>query len=275
VSALVLGLGAGLGWGVSDFLGGLAGRRARLFAVLTVAQLTGLALMLVVLGLRTPPVPSSAALGWAALAGVSGAIGIVGLYRGLAVGSMSLIAPVSSLAVLVPVVVGLARGERPAPIVAVGLALAIAGSVLAGWAPGAASTRGLWLAVVAALGFGGGFVFIDQAAEEGALWAFTASRVASAVIITAVALALLGGVPRIGRPNALLAGAAGLTEATAGLAFAAATTVGLLSVVSVLSSLYPAVTIALAYVVLGERLGPVQRVAVALVLAGVGAIAYG
>lgn len=274
MSALLLGLGAGVGWGVSDFLGGLASRRAALLAVLTVSQLAGLVLMLGVLAVTTPSIPGASALGWAVLAGLAGGAGVFALYRGMAIGSISIIAPISALAVIVPVAVGLARGERPDRVVMFGIVLAIVGSVLAGRVPGEASARGVGTAVLAALGFGWGFVFIDLAAEDGAIWAFATARGTASIAILAAALAVLG-IPVLRREVALLSGAAGSVEACAGLAFAAATTVGLLSVVSVLSSLYPAVTVGLAYVVLGERLGRVQWVAVALVLAGVAAIAAG
>ena len=274
MSALFLGVGAGVGWGVSDFLGGFAGRKGRLFAVLAYAQIAGLAVMLGLVAITSPPALGVGASAWAVLAGLSGGAGVIALYRGMAVGSMSLIAPISAMAVVVPVAAGLLQGERPATVVSVGIVLAIMGSVLAGWAPGKASTKGLGMAVLAALGFGFGFVFIDIAAESGALWAFTTSRLGSAALIISVAVATLG-IPRLRGSVGLLAGSAGAVEASAGLAFAAATTVGLLSVVSVLSSLYPAVTLCLAFVVLGERLGGVQWVAVTLLLAGVGAIAAG
>lgn len=274
MSALFLGIGAGVGWGVSDFLGGLAGRKGRLFAVLAFSQIAGLIVMLTLVAILTPPLLGGMASLWAVLAGLAGGAGVIALYRGLAVGSMSLIAPISALAVVVPVAAGLIQGERPAALVSAGILLAIIGSVMAGYAPGKATTTGVGMAVLAALGFGFGFVFIDIAAEEGALWAFTTSRIGSAVLIIGVAAATLG-VPRLRRSVAVLASSAGAVEASAGLAFAAATTVGLLSVVAVLSSLYPAITLGLAFVVLGERLGGIQWVAVVLLLAGVAAIAAG
>jgi len=274
VSALLLGLGAGFGWGISDFLGGLASRRGPLIAVLTVSQLAGLVLMFAILATATPALPSAPALGWAVLAGLAGGIGVFALYRGMAIGSISIIAPISALAVVVPVAVGLARGERPEDLEMVGIVLAIIGSVLAGKVPGKASTSGVGIAILAALGFGWGFVFIDLAAEDGAIWAFTTARAAASVAILATALMVLG-IPRLAREVAVIAGAAGSIEASAGLAFALATTVGLLSVVSVLSSLYPAVTVGLAFIVLGERLGRTQWLAVSLVLVGVAAIAAG
>ena len=275
MSALLLGLGAGLGWGVSDFLGGLASRRGAIFAVLALAQLAGSALLACILLAVRPEIPSAPALGWGLAAGLAGAVGVAALYRGMAVGSIGIVAPISAMAVIVPVAVGLARGERPAALVSLGIVVAIVGSILAGRSPGpTGGSSGAGLATIAALGFGWGFVFIDIAAEEGAIWAFSMARLASTVLLVGAALVVMG-LPLLARRVAALAMTAGTIEAGSGLAFAAATTVGLLSVVSVLSSLYPAVTVALAFVILGERLGRVQWVAVALVLAGVAAIAAG
>jgi drug/metabolite transporter (DMT)-like permease len=110
----------------------------------------------------------------------------------MAIGSISIIAPISALAVVVPVAVGLVRGERPASLVMFGIVVAIVGSVLAGYAPGEATTNGVGMAMLAALGFGSGFVFIDIAAEDGAIWAFTTARGASTIAIVAVAVAMLG-----------------------------------------------------------------------------------
>lgn len=275
MTAALLGLAASLGWGISDFLGGFVSRRARLVEVLLVAQVTGLVVILLVLAARAPALPSMVELGWSVATGFAGAVGIAGLYRALKIGSMSLVAPITALAVLVPVMAGVIGGERPALLVALGLVVAICGSALAGWAPGAADTRGLGTAIVAALGFGFGFVFIDRAAEGGVLWAFTGARVTSTLLLGAIALIALGGLPRMSPSTFALSAGTGLVESAAGVSFAAATTIGLLSVVSVLASLYPVVTIGLAFVVLRERLGPAQWTAVILVLSGVVAITMG
>ncbi|HEV2074616.1 MAG TPA: EamA family transporter, partial [Thermoleophilaceae bacterium] len=120
--AVALGLGAGLAWGLSDFLGGLKSRRLALLAVLLVSQLTGLAILLVVTAVRGEGPPGAGFLAVGALGGVAGTVGIAAFYRGLAVGAMGVVAPISATAAIVPLVAGVASGERPSALQAAGIA---------------------------------------------------------------------------------------------------------------------------------------------------------
>ena len=204
----------------------------------------------------------------------SGGAGLVAFYRGLAVGSMTLVAPISALGALVPVTVDLAAGRDPGPVVLAGMVVALAGACLAAAAPGPAVRRGLSLAVIAALGFGSFFTLFSRAAEDSPLWALGSARVAS-VPLALLAVGAVGGTLRMPRRTLALVGGAGLLESAANLMFAAGTREGLTSVVAVLGSLYPVTTVALASVVLGERLGRLQAAGAALALLGVVLIAAG
>lgn len=272
--AVVLGLASGLSWGVADFLGGLASRRAAALSVVAVSQTAGLAIILVVLGVARPAMPPASHLLFGVAAGVAGVVGLAAFYRALAIGSMSLVAPVSALGALVPVAIDLIGGGVPGAVLLLGMAAALAGGSLAARAPGPATRRGLGLALVAAAGFGGFFALLAQAADDSTVWALVASRSASAPLAL-IAVAVVGAGLRVPPRVALLAVAGGTLDLTANILFAAGSQRGLLSVVAVLGSLYPVATIALAGVVLKERMGRAQAAGVALAVCGVALIAAG
>lgn len=277
--AIALGLGSSLCWGLADFFGGLQSRRRPLLAVLLVSQVAALVLLLPLAAAAGGEMPSGAGVAWAALAGTAGTIALAAFYRGLAIGTMSVVAPVSATAAVVPVLVGLAEGERPGALQVAGMALAFAGIVLASREPSPdgkpASRAGIGLALVAALGFGTFFVGIDRAAEDaGVLWVIAVSRTCGLAVIAAAVLARRPALPREGRVwGALLA--IGVLDLGANALYAYATTKGLLSIVAVLGSLYPAVTVVLARVVLSERVTRPQEAGVLATLAGVVAISAG
>jgi drug/metabolite transporter (DMT)-like permease len=275
VLAIALGLASSLSWGVADFLGGLASRRASAISVVALSQAAGLLLALVVLALARPGSPSAAEYGLGVAAGVSGAVGLAAFYRGLAVGTMSLVAPISALGALVPLAVDLAAGRSPGTLALVGMFVALAGAALAASAPGPASHRGLGLALVAAAGFGGFFVLLAESADGGgALWSLIAARTGS-VPIALLGVAAVGASLAIGRRLLVPVVAVGVLDASANFMFAAGSQRGLVSVVAVLGSLYPVVTVALAAVALHERLGRLQAAGAGVALAGVVLIAAG
>jgi drug/metabolite transporter (DMT)-like permease len=276
VLAVVLALGAAVCWGTGDFLGGLASRRSPIVAVLAVTMPTGLVLAAVVLLVVRPDPPSASSFAFAALAGVAGLGGLAALYRGLSRGAMSVVAPLSATAPIVPVVVGVARGERPSWLQAAGIVLALCGIVLVSReaGPRAGVAAGAGLGVLAALGFGSFFVSLDAASEEGALWPTVVLRASATLVILVLALVLRPRIPRA--PAALLPlFAIGAIDMIANGLFAAASSRGLVSIVSVLASLYPAVVVALAAVVLHERMHRVQALGAAAALAGAALISVG
>src|SRR4051812_15520002 len=230
--------------------------------------------MLTLLGRGAGPPGGAGWSGWSALASVAGVCGLGAFYRGLATGAMGVVAPISSAAAVVPLVVGLATGERPNAVQAAGIALAIIGVVMASREEGGASAAGAGLASVAALGFGGFFVGIARASEADVLWALGVSRAFSFAFLACAVLAVRPELPGTAREYAALAGI-GVLDTTANLLFALATTQGLVSVVAVLGSLYPIVTVLLARFVLHERLRVVQRVGALGALAGAALISAG
>ncbi|MGH3023061.1 MAG: EamA family transporter [Gaiellaceae bacterium] len=275
----LLALGASLSWGLGDFLGGLRARRLPLLTVLVVSQAAGLISIALVVAVRGEGAPDGRHLAYAALAGMAGAAGLAALYRGLAVGAMSVVAPLAATAAVVPVVAGLVQGERPSAAQGAGIALALAGVLLAAREPSAGGGRpglatGVGLALVAALCFGFLLVALDAASEGDALWATLAMRATSVSLLALAALAVRPSLALGERDLAALV-LIGLLDTAGNALFALASTESLLSVVSVLAQLYPVVTVLLARLVLSERIARTQGAGVVAALAGVALITAG
>jgi drug/metabolite transporter (DMT)-like permease len=279
--AIALGLGSSLFWGLADFGGGLQSRRFSVIAVLLVSQAVGLAGIAVIVALSGEPAPALADLWPAAAGGAGGLLALSAFYRALAIGTMSIVAPISATGSAVPVIVGLATGERPGAVQLLGIGVAGVGVVLASReaphddaARARAGRASIALALVAALGFGAFFVGMDRAANADILWALLAARIAGNLGMLAFVLVAR---PRLHVPPAALPAlaAVGVLDLTANALYAWGTTEGLLSVVAVLGSLYPVATVLLARGVLGERIRRVQEVGVLSALAGVVLIAAG
>ena len=274
MTTILLGLAAGVAWGFADFFGGFASRRMSAAAVAAASQVVGTLIVAALLVATRPTLPGWSDLGLGALGGVCGGLGVFAFYRALAIGTISLVAPVSALGAGIPVAVGLLQGERPGRIALVGVFVAIAGAVVASRAPGRATRAGLGMAAVAAVGFGLFFVLIAPAAETSVLWAAFATRASSVPILIVVCLGLRAS-PRIGRGLWPFVLGAGVLDIVANMAFAAAAAAGPLAIAAVLAGLYPVATVVLAQLVLHERLSPAQAVGVAAALTGVGLIAAG
>ena len=277
MAAILLALGAAVSYGVGDFLGGLTSRRAHVLAVLLLSQAVGAAAVAVwVLVAGEPFLGSRAALA-AVAAGLCGLLGLGGLYRGMAIGAMGVVAPISAVAAAIPFTVGIVRGERPSSLQVVGALVALLGLALVSRPEGEVGARvasGVGLALVAALGFGFYFVFLDIAADDSPSWAVLVARLTSSTVALVATLAV--GVSLAMSRRVLIAVlAVGVCDVGANVLFALASTRGLVSVVSVLTSLYPAVTVALAALLLHERLGRVQLAGAAAVLAGAALLAAG
>jgi drug/metabolite transporter (DMT)-like permease len=280
VVSVLLALAASVSWGVSDFLGGLNSRFLAVAAVLLVSQTVGFALMLPLALVHGWPAFDGSSYGFAMAASAAGLIGIAAMYRGMAVGSVSVVAPISATGAAVPVLFGLLRGEHAAPLQLVGMGLTLVGIVLASRAaqsPGATGpsrlARGVWFAILAALGFGGFFVLIHQASTYDVLWAGTIQRLTGVVIMVVVVLAqrpsLAVGWRRV--PGLVVIGA---LDTAANVLYAFASTTGLVSLAAVLASLFPVVTVILARIVLHERLSASQGTGVVFALAGVVSITW-
>jgi drug/metabolite transporter (DMT)-like permease len=254
---IVLALASALVYGTGDFMGGLASRRATALAVTLVSQCAGLLSLLLVLAFLHGDGFDGADAAWGALGGLCGAVALVSFYWALAAGAMSVVAPLTAVvSAVVPVVTGLALGERPSALAVAGIALAIPAIALisreGGDAPPRATRLVLTAALGAGLGFGFFFVTLARTSGDSGVWPLVAARGASITLLALVVVALRHPValPRDIRPIVLLAGVA---DTAANALYLAAVHRGLLSLVAVVAAMYPASTVVLARVVLGER----------------------
>jgi drug/metabolite transporter (DMT)-like permease len=275
---IVLGLASSVAWGTSDFLGGLQSRRISALTVLLVSQPVGLVLALVVaLAVGGDSLSARDAV-IAVGAGAAVVMALGAYYRAMALGSVTVVATIGALGVLVPVTAGLIQGDRPAAIQAVGAVAGIVGVVLVAREPDpewrAAGRLSIGLAAIAALGFGIFFLGLDAASGSRPGWTIVAVR-AGGVAALLVAAARVRPSMRIERSLLPALVAIGCFDVTANSLFAVATNHGLLSLVAVAGSLYSAVTVLLARFVLRERLAASQLVGVAIALMGVALIAAG
>ncbi|MBO3746273.1 DMT family transporter [Streptosporangiaceae bacterium NEAU-GS5] len=276
MTAVALATACALIFGTADFFGGLATRRSRVLAVVVISQLGGLLLVLALLPLL-PGRASTAAMLWGMGSGVAGAFGIVLFYRGLAAGTMSVVAPITAVTAMgVPVLFGLASGERPSPTALAGVGLGLLAVFLVSREPGGRAGRATFGPVAGALlsgaGFGGFFVMLKLAPDDAGMWPLVGARIASIALVAGLAFAVRRSLrPTPGSWRVTLA--AGVLDMGANVLFLLAAQRGMLSLVAVLVSLYPASTLLLARYVLGERLSTVQVVGVGCALGAIALIA--
>jgi drug/metabolite transporter (DMT)-like permease len=291
-------LPAAVTYGIADFTGGLAARRASVLVVTVVAQAAGLVSLLFVVGLVAGR-PSAAAFGFGALAGIAGASGLLLYLRALAVGPMGVVAPISAvISAGLPLAVGLVGGERLGPVAVLAVVVALVAILLAtaGTRKDAAASTGLLLGLAAGIGFGLFFVGLDATPPDSGLWPLLGGRIVSVTLLACLVLrhhlplptrtraASLAGGPRIpagaearSRPLApvLLMVVCGVFDTFANVLFLVATRLGDLGISSVVVSLYPVVVVLMARVVLGERLTRTQFLSAALALTASALLAVG
>lgn len=272
---VVLALAAALAYGLSDFLGGLFSRRISPWTVALLAQFVAATVLL--LAAATAPAELTAAdLGWGAASGIGSGLGTVFLYRGLGGGQMNVVAPLSALgAAVVPVAVGFGLGERPEALTWIGIGCALpaiwlvsrAGAEVAAEAglPGAGVRDGL----LAGAGFGLLFVALGQVPGAAGLWPLAVGQVVALAVIAAGVKIVAAPVRSAGRRLLAAAGAVGVCAAAATVLFQLAVRSQLVSVAAVLTSLYPALTVILAAVILHERVNRTQACGLALAVAAV------
>jgi drug/metabolite transporter (DMT)-like permease len=277
--AVALSLAASWCWGVADFTGGLKTKRLPVPLVLLFVEGVGLAWVLGAIAASGEALPSGRAVAASLVAGAAGVIALGSFYRALAIGTMSVVAPISATGVILPVTVGVATGDALSLLVSAGLVITIVGVLLASReehesADAAAAGRlSLVLALLAALGFGSYFVLSDVAADESILWLLALARLVVVPVLAAVVLAARAPRPVAGDAMPLVL--AGTLDVAATGLYAVAATKGAISIVSVVGSLYPITTVLLARVVLHERLRPVQAAGVAAAFTGVALIVAG
>jgi drug/metabolite transporter (DMT)-like permease len=274
---VTLALAGAVLYGLSDFVGGITSRRTSAWSVAFVASVAGIVFVLLA-ALVVGGEPTRGDLAWGLVAGLGNGFGTAFLYRGLASGRMGVVAPISGVgAAVVPVLVGLAAGERPGSLVWVGVAAALPGIWLVSREPRHAAPpdgRGVLDGVLAGLGFGSLFAALGQIPEEAGLLPLALNQVVSAVAIVLIATALR--VPWQPRdPRALFGVVCGALGALATVAFLVAAQSGALTVAAILASLYPAVTIMLAATVLREHVHRGQAVGLVLCGAAVALVAAG
>ncbi len=271
-----LALLASLLWGASDFMGGLKSRSLPPVVVYLGSQIFGFVFLaaLVTLGhLWIAPAPF---WGWGIATSVVGIASMITFYQALSSAPMGLISPIAALAVVVPVGVGLLQGESPRSIQVIGILVAVTGVLLASGPElgGTQSSRPLVLAGMSAVGFGLMYVLMAEGSKTSAAMTMFSFR-ASSMVLLLMALAIFRNVGGATAKDLPIMAGIGIVDATANLSYGVASTLGLMSVTSVLGSLYPVVTAVLAAVVLRERLRAVQYVGVSVAMVGVLLISAG
>lgn len=273
---VLFGLGSAVSFGAGDFTGGLASRRAPALLVAGGAQVIGLVLLLAILAVVRPAAPDAAAVVFGGVAGLFGGAGLVALYQGLSLGSMGLVTALSGVgSVAIPFAVGVTLLGNPlGPLQVVGVVAAVAAGATASGATLAGVRRdAVLLALVAAIGFGLWFTFLDIAADQHELWALVASRGSASILVGGLALALTRG--RGGRRVWPLVLVAGAMDVAGNGAFVLSTGTIPVGIAAALSGLYPLVTMLLAAAVLRERLPALGLVAVLLAVTGIVLISIG
>ena len=248
-----------IAYGAADFCGGLATKRSALFAVVVFSQLAGLILVVIALPILPPASPTAIDFAWGVAAGLAGGIGVALLYRALSVGVMSVIAPVTAVcAVLVPLMVGMLLGERPALQAMLGVIVAIMAIVLVSQSGEKHAATGVPMAIASGVIIGFFLVFLSRSGPPAGMWPLIAARAVSVSFF-----ALLGRRKIFPARNSLpLILGGGALDMLANILYVLAVRRGLLSIVATLTSLYPTSTIILARIVLRERLRPVQQAGV-------------
>jgi len=273
---VVLGLTSALVWGAADFGGGLLSRRTAVFGVVLVSQLAGLAIALGLAIARSEPFPGQTDVAWCLVAGILGGIGITALYRGLAVGRMAIVAPIIGvLAAVIPVVAGIVLEGVPPVLVLIGIALAVGAVLLVSRVADEGGGRaGLREALVAGVSIGLFGVALAQISDGAVFAPMSLIRATQAVLVIVLIVVTRSAWRPPGRLVPALAGI-GILDMSGNVAYLVAVQTGLLAVASVLSALYPVVTVLLAAVVLGERVTREHAVGIVLAAAAIVCIGVG
>lgn len=276
--AALLALISSVSWGVADFVGGLAARRAGSAQVLAVSYPAGAVVITIFALTIIPGEFSSSLLSYALITGVIGAIAIALLYAALVRGQMGIVSPITAvMSGAVPVVVGIFRGEQPSSWAFAGMAMAVIAVILVSQESqhhGKTPPVAILLAIASGTAIGLYLTALGLAPQDSGVWVATLGRWVSTVIMILFVVLVARSFSRSTFPW-MLAIAAGVLDAVANGLFQLAAQKGLLSVVAVLGSLYPAATVVLARVLINERMNKVQGVGVVLALGAAGLLAFG
>jgi drug/metabolite transporter (DMT)-like permease len=274
LAAVIFGLASALCWGAGDFSGGLATKRAPVFGVLAIGQASGLLLLIVLALVWGESMPALTDLGWGLAAGIAGAVGLAALYRALAVGQMGMVAPLSAvLTAALPALFSALTEGLPGALKLGGFGLALLSIwLVAGTDSSVESRAGLGLALLAGCGFGVFFILVHRAGANAVFWPLCAARVGSLAFVLPMALGR-GGLARPDRRLLTLVLLSGALDVAGNAFFVLAGQAGRLDVAAIISSLYPASTVLLAALLLGERVLRVQFVGILAALVAIGLIA--
>lgn len=267
---------AALTWGSGDFAGGMLARRGPVLAVVMVSQLVGIVIGFLLANLRGETMPLPSDVPWSVLGGLTGGIGIVALYRGLASGRMGVVAPVTGvIAAAIPVAFGIAVQGLPAPLAVIGIGLAIVAVILVSRvSDGRSGPSGIGLALVAGIAIGGFGVAISQISDGRVFGSLTIIRATQAALI---ALIIVAGRQAWRTDRKMLPAmvGVGVLDMAGNAAFMLAVQAGSLAIAAVLSSLYPVTTVVLASLLLHERVTRSHAVGIGLALVAIACIALG
>lgn len=268
---IILALVAALLWGSGDFSGGFATRKASPFQVLALSAISGMVVLSAAALVGRESLPSGIGIIWSLLAGLSGAVGITSLYTALARGNTAAVAPVSAvLGAALPVGFTFFTQGAPALIQVIGFVLAFIGIwmvSMAATADGTKDNKGLWLAFLAGAGFGGYFIFIGQVETSGVFLPLLFAR--GVMLVMAVTMLAFNRLPFPSIRRNPIALVAGLLDSAGNVFFLLAMALSRLDFAVVISSLYPAVTVLLAALLLKEKVGNWQKVGVVVCLAAI------
>jgi drug/metabolite transporter (DMT)-like permease len=275
IAAVFFGLAASASWGAGDFSGGIATKRANVISVITVVHAIGFIFMLILAIVTHETIPPLVDWIWGAIAGLAGVFGLIAFYQALASGRMGVAAPITGVtAALLPVIVGLVSEGLPDTNHLVGFILALISVFLVSYAVGAAwNSSGAGLAILGGIGFGLFLVFAGQIGNTAVFWPLVAARAASTTMMALVSLRRKLPLPTNDPGLRLPVLMAGGLDAFGNVFYVLASQAGRLDVAAVLSSLYPAMTILLAALILKEHIGRIQLIGIVLALVAISLIA--
>ena len=276
LGVILLGLASAASWGAADFSGGVATKRTNVYSVIIFSQLVATVFLIGLAVLLSAHIPAPDDIKLGTIAGISGAIGLIFLYRGLAGGSMVVVAPIAALVTaIVPVFFGIINEGLPSGIQLLGFMLALTGVWLLSktGSKSKINVREITYPLIAGLFFGLFFILIDQLSGNAILWPLAAARIGSVVVIIVIALTMrVRELPAVSQFPIIAI--AGLLDVGGNVFFALATTFGRLDIAAVLASLYPVSTVLLAYTILKERLTIWQWFGISLALVAVVLISF-
>jgi drug/metabolite transporter (DMT)-like permease len=270
LSTVAFALSASISWGAGDFSGGFATRRAQVFSVVFGSYTVGFCMLVVLALIWSEPIPTALDFMWGGVAGLAGAVGLVAFYQALSVGRMGIVAPMAAmLSAAIPVLFGTLIEGPPGPIQLIGFVLAfLAVGLTSGFGVVKGRPKGLGLALLAGVGFGSFFILISRISHGEIFWPLAAARLSSLLFLFAVLLIRRQSVltEKSVWPVVFLAGA---LDVAGNVFFVLATHSGRLDVAAMLSSLYPAVTVLLATIILKERVTRLQTIGIVVALVAI------